>query len=148
MSVYTQPASKKAKKVKKEQHCIENHRLIIYGAGHGKITEAQMCTKLEGIQHKRVRVHQFNILFAAVYEVAELLGGLAPDIALHIMPYLVHRGDSNGLFDDEDCSDSEDDQEEVKYHDPDGPNYHMDPPSERFVNALVLPESITPCAYP
>ena len=87
MSVSTQPASKKAKKVKKEQHCIKNHRLIIYGGGHGKITEAQMCTKLEGIQHKRVRVHQFSILLPAVYEVAELLGGFAPDIALQIMPW-------------------------------------------------------------
>ena len=86
------------KRAKNGKHCIKSHRLVPFGGGRGKITEAQMCTKFERLRNHPIWVHQFNMMFACVYEVAELLGGVGTIMALNIMPFLVHRGESEGMF--------------------------------------------------
>ena len=63
-----------------------------------------MCAKIEALRDRPERVWQFDMLFASVYEVAELLGAVGPFLVLNIMPYLVHRGDSDNLFDRQELS--------------------------------------------
>ena len=93
------PPQRPQKRLKKGRHCIKGHRLVLY---RDRVEEeAWMCAKIEELQDREYRVFQFDVLFASVYEVAELLGGVGLDLVLNIMPYLVHRGDSDNLFDKE-----------------------------------------------
>ena len=72
-----------------------------------------MCAKIEELRDRPYRVFQFDVLFASVYEVAELLGGVGLDLVLNIMPYLVHRGDSDNLFDKELTSEPDDELDDL-----------------------------------
>ena len=93
-----EPPKKKSKKTPgKQQHCIKNHRMIQIDLAGGKHTEADECKVLMRAcfedQLKRV---VFDNLFASVYRVAKHIGGPAPLIALSIMPYLLHKGETAG----------------------------------------------------
>ena len=101
------PPQRPQKRLKKGRHCIKGHRLVLY---RDRVEEeAWMCAKIEELRDRPYRVFQFDVLFASVYEVAELLGGVGLDLVLNIMPYLVHRGDSDNEFDIELTSEPDDD---------------------------------------
>jgi hypothetical protein len=88
------PKKKSKKTPGKKQHCIVDHRLIYSDDIGNKHTEAEECDKLEhvAINFSVTRNGIFNILFASVFGVADLIG--AKDLALCIMPFLMHRGET------------------------------------------------------
>ena len=89
-----QPAKKKGKKTPgKKQYCIKNHRLVYSDSLGQKVTEAMECARVENFRHDEDEKHDFNVMFASVYHVTKILGGVGPVVALSIMPYLMHRGE-------------------------------------------------------
>ena len=105
------PPQRPQKRLKKARHCIKGHRLVLY---RDRVEEeAWLCAKIEELRDRPYRVFQFDVLFASVYEVAELLGGVGLDLVLNIMPYLAHRGDSDNLFDKELTSEPEDELDDL-----------------------------------
>ena len=100
-----QPPKKKGKKRHPgmKKHCIMNHRLLsnqFHASSFGnKHTEADECKRLEhDCRTDQLKLVVFDNLFASVYRVAKHIGGPAPLIALSIMPYLMHKGETAGGY--------------------------------------------------